>query len=314
MIDSSRSSTLRSSSSKKSDGGHWSPWQQDMPLSPSHRFMDVPGIRINEFSPLSSSSSSSLLNKRFTSEANIARKSKSASGESPLVAITNTTSPQRTFRKTLASCSNDAEIRDSSSSLRVSNSCNDLNQISNGMIGGGGGGVRKGISHSVPTTPYDSEDCQSYYSSVSDLSRNNSVSSDSDPTPRSSSVSPDNHDSAFILSPTHSSSVRVITSPESSPARRKKSPALSTLASNLIEVSRGGGGGGEYRGPSPEGLGGQKKFQNTQGGGCTLEHPLVNGLKSRDSDEEKQINNNEVSVILYTLGGILLHCLACSCV
>ena len=274
MIDSTgRSSTLKSSN-RHAD---WSPWQQD---NSAHKITDIPGIKIND--SLSSSSSSSLLNKRFTSEANLSRKSKSASGESPLISITNTPSPQRLFRKTLGSLSNEADIGPSSmsSSLRGSTSCNDLNQISNGV------GPRRGVSHSVPCTPYDSEDC---YSSASDLSRHNSVSSDSDPTPHSSSASPEYNENAFILSPTHSTSMKLLSSPESSPARRK-SPSLSTLASNLIEVSRSNGAAGEYRGPSPEGPGGQKKFQNTQGGGRTLEHPLVNGcsaLKTRDSDEEK---------------------------
>ncbi|XP_019852341.1 PREDICTED: uncharacterized protein LOC100635819 [Amphimedon queenslandica] len=276
MIESSgRSSTLKSSN-RQAD---WSPWQQD---SSAHKFTDIPGIRIND-SLSSSSSSSSLLNKRFISEANLSRKSKSTSGESPLISITNTPSPQRIFRKTLGSLSNETDIGSSSigSSLRGSTSCNDLNQISNSPS------PRRGVSHSVPCTPYDSEDC---YSSASDLSRHNSISSDSDPTPHSSSASPEYNENAFILSPTHSTSIKLLSSPESSPARRIKSPGLSTLASNLIEVSRSNGAG-EYRGPSPEGPGSQKKFQNTHGGGRTLEHPLVNGcsaLKTRDSDEEKQ--------------------------
>lgn len=93
-----------------------------------------------------------------------------------------------------------------------------------------------------------------------------------------------------------------------------KSPGLSTLASNLIEVSRSNGAG-EYRGPSPEGPGGQKKFQNTQGGGRTLEHPLVNGCSAlKTSDEEKQ---NEVSyksytyIVLYMYMYICVNCVYC---
>jgi hypothetical protein len=174
-------------------------------------------------------------------------------------------------RKTLASLSDTCDMVDESSMLRVSNSCCDINQL--------------GGTFPRTSTPYDSEDSQSQYSSTSDFSRRDSIS-DSDATACSSSVSPDmeislfdNGDNAFLLTP-HSSS-RILISPETSPYHRT-TYGLTTIATNLVESSRNNGGTtNEYRGPSPEiNYQQQKKYQNYQNG-CTLDHPLSNEITAQ---------------------------------
>lgn len=288
--------------------------------------------RLNkEDSPrIKSESSSCLINskKKFSSELNIQRKSKSTVDPPPLIAVV-TPQPKR-FRKTLASCSNEfSSTRTAASSieaqpissgrplgLRTFNSCSNLLQtvgtfprgnsprsiVHNRDTSPGGTSPEGGLSPkenslkgtfprgiSPMSTPYDSE-ADSFCSSTSDLSRRST--SDSDPTPRSSSVSPD-LDSAFILAPpTSGPSVTILTSPE--PV--VKGPGLSTVATNLIESSRSNGVVGEYRGPSPEGPSQQRKFQNHQGG-RTLEHPLVNGQSAhkKSKEEDNGIFNHEVS-------------------
>lgn len=268
-----RSATVSSSTKNSpiSDKRFWSPQVTPVAKKTFGRFRNVPAIKTDEFY---SSSLSSKNRYASISELNIARKSRSTT-DSPIVTIT----PQRRFRKTLASCSNDFEGGGGggveSSLLRTFNSCSHLNEITN----------RREYS----STPYDSED--SLCSSISDLSRRDSTS-DSDPTPRSSSASPDFdcHDNAFILT---SSSIKLLSSPESSPVH--KAPGLTTVATNLIEVSRSNGSVGEYRGPSPEGPNQHRKFQNHQGG-CTLEHPLINGHSAqRKDDEVEDTTANEVS-------------------
>ena len=220
--------------------------------------------------------------KKYTSESNIRGR---------LTESTNISDHQtkRSTRKLLSSCS-DTQSKFESNSLRSFNSCNDLSRP-----------AKKSPTHSAvlfprTSTPYDSEDSQSRYSSTSDLSRRNSTS-DSDPTPRSSSTSPDieptlleTADNAFLLTPLNDTVIKI-----PSPEHRVPLPlGLSTPTTNFIETSRyNGGRGGECRMPSPEQTP-VKRYHNRQRV-RTLEHPLINGhsayrLPSEycDTTEEEQ--------------------------
>lgn len=202
--------------------------------------------------------------KKYTSESNIRGR---------LTESTNTSDHQtkRSTRKLLSSCS-DTQSKFESNSLRSFNSCNDLSRS-----------AKKSPTHSAvlfprTSTPYDSEDSQSRYSSTSDLSRRNSTS-DSDPTPRSSSASPDieptlleSADNAFLLTPRNDTIIKI-----PSPEHKVPLPlGLSTPTTNFIETSRyNGGRGGECRMTSPEQTP-VKRYHNRQRV-RTLEHPLING-------------------------------------
>lgn len=222
--------------------------------------------------------------KKYTSESNI---------RGHLTESTNRPDHQtkRPSRKLLSSCS-DTKSKFESNSLRSFNSCNDLSRQ-----------AKKSPTHSAvlfprTSTPYDSEDSQSRYSSTSDLSRRNSTS-DSDPTPRSSSASPDieptlleSADNAFLLSPLNDTVIKI-----PSPEHKVPLPmGLSTPTTNFIETSRYNGGRG-YRMPSPEQTP-IKRYHNRQRV-RTLEHPLINGHSAHrlpseycDTTEEEDIHDD----------------------
>ena len=224
--------------------------------------------------------------KKYTSESNIRGR---------LTESTNIPDHQtkRSSRKLLSSCS-DTQSKFESNSLRSFNSCNDLSHQ-----------TKKSPIHTTvlfprTSTPYDSEDSQSRYSSTSDLSRRNSTS-DSDPTPQSSSASPDieltlleSADNAFLLSSLNDTVIKI-------PSPEHKAPlplGLSTPTTNFIETSRcNGGRGGECRMPSPEQTP-VKRYHNRQRV-RTLEHPLINGHSAHrlpseycDTTEEEEDQDN----------------------
>ena len=235
--------------------------------------------------------------KKYTSEVSIPKKMDNKV-ESTLQIPT-----KRVRRPFLGSCS---EVPNQNESIRSYKSCYDLSTL----VANRKRTLRlTGINDSPPrtSTPTDSEDGLSCYSSTSDLSSNKGLStSDSDATPRSSSTSPcfldvdsaSISDNAFILtppvtgktsshSPTHTSYSPTHSAVSYSPTHKVPllySPShkvplplgLSTQTTSLIETSRQIGNG-ECTVSSPESHQVNKRYQNGKLG-LTLDHPLINGL------------------------------------
>ena len=232
--------------------------------------------------------------KKYTSEVSIPKKMDSK------VESTWQIPTKRVRQPPLGSCS---ELTNQNESIRSYESCYDLSTlVANRRT--------LSINDSPPrtSTPTDSEDGLSCYSSTSDLSSNKGLStSDSDATPRSSSTSPcfldvdsaSISDNAFILtppvtgktsshSPTHTSYSPSHTPPVSyspthkvpllySPSHKVPLPlGLSTQTTSLIETSRQIGNR-ECMVSSPESHQVNKRYQNGKLG-LTLDHPLINGL------------------------------------